>query len=154
MPLANLEKPPVPPSGTVPIRAAAVISGSRHRRWAALLALAASLAMAPWTVGLATRLPHRYVATHWNLTWLGFDALLLVSFAVTAWATWRRGRPAVAATAVTITLLGCDAWFDLTTASTMSDAVTSAVIALAGELPLAALLGVLVLRAHRTATTR
>jgi hypothetical protein len=78
-------------------------------------------------------------------------ALLLVSFAVTAWAVWRRGRPAVVATAVTITLLGCNAWFDLTTASTMSDAVTSAV---AGELPLAALLGVLVLRAHRTATTR
>jgi hypothetical protein len=64
------------------------------------------------------------------------------------------GRPAVVATAVTVTLLGCDAWFDLTTASTMSDAVTSAVTAVAGELPLAALLGVLVLRAHRTATAR
>jgi hypothetical protein len=146
--LSTLEKPPARPSGPPPT------SGRPHRRWAALLALAASVAMVPWTVGLGARLPHRYVVAHWNITWVGFDALLVVSFAVTAWTAWRRGRTAVPATAVTITLLGCDAWFDLTTASTMSDVVTSAVTAVAGELPLAVLLGVLVRGAHRALATR
>jgi hypothetical protein len=124
----------------------------RRRSWAAALPLAASVAMVPWTVGLATRLPGRYVAHHWNATWVGFDTLLLISFAVTSWAAWRRSPAAVAVTAVTITLLGCDAWFDLTTASTVADLTASAITA-AAELPLAAALICLVRRTLRQPRT-
>jgi hypothetical protein len=140
-----------PPAST---RAGAVVPGRWRRGWAGALALAASFAMVPWTAGLAARLPHRYVAHHWNATWVGFDTLLLLSFAVTGWTAWRHSQAATAATAVTITMLGCDAWFDLTTASTSADLVTSAVTAVAGELPLAAVLGYLVRRTVREPSPR
>jgi hypothetical protein len=108
--------------------------------------------MIPWTLGLAARLPDRYVTNHWSATWVGFDILLLVSFATTSWTAWRRSPAAAAATAVTVTLLGCDAWFDMTTASTTADLMASAITAIAGELPLAAVLIYLTRRALRTRT--
>jgi hypothetical protein len=104
-----------------------------------VLALTASAAMIPWTARLATTLPERYVTQHWSITWVGFDSVLVLSFAVTAWATLRGSRAVWAATAVTATLLLCDAWFDITTASTAADRTASA-IAGAAEVPLAALL--------------
>jgi hypothetical protein len=112
----------------------------RRRRWPAVLALGACVAMIPWTAMLATTLPDRYVTSHWSTTWVGFDSLLALSFAVTAWAIWRQHEFRRAATVVTATLLACDAWFDVTTASTASDIIGSAITAAAGELPLAALL--------------
>lgn len=117
-----------------------------RRRWLAILAFGACLAMVPWTVMLANSLPDRYVALHWSTTWVGFDSLLMLSFAVTGLATWRHHRARWAAALVTATLLACDAWFDVSTASTLSDMIGSAVTAAAGELPLAALL---IFLAHR-----
>jgi hypothetical protein len=117
----------------------------------AVLALAAALAMIPWTSLLAVTLPDRYVTHHWSVTWVGFDSALLVSFGVIAWAAWRRRAALLPATVVTATLLGCDAWFDVTTASTTSDLVASAVTAAVGELPLAAAL--IWLAARRPAAT-
>jgi hypothetical protein len=101
--------------------------------------------MIPWTLVLATTLPDRYVADHWSTTWVGFDTLLFISFATTAWAAWRHSRAVWAATVVTATLLGCDAWFDITTASTTADLITSAITA-AGGLLLAAMLIYLICR--------
>jgi hypothetical protein len=113
--------------------------GAARRRWLAVLALAACAAMIPWTARLATTLPEHYVTAHWSITWVGFDSVLVLSFAVTAWATLRGARAVWAATAVTATLLLCDAWFDITTASTAADRTASAVAG-AAEVPLAALL--------------
>jgi hypothetical protein len=117
-----------------------------RRRWLAILAFGACVAMVPWTVMLANSLPDRYVTLHWSITWVGFDSLLMLSFAVTGLATWRHHRARWAAALVTATLLACDAWFDVSTASTVPDVIGSAVTAVAGELPLAALLLIL---AHR-----
>jgi hypothetical protein len=111
-----------------------------RRRWLAILAFGACVAMVPWTVMLANSLPDRYVTLHWSITWVGFDSLLMLSFAVTGLATWRHHRARWAAALVTATLLACDAWFDVSTASTVPDVIGSAVTAVAGELPLAALL--------------
>jgi hypothetical protein len=60
----------------------------------------------------------------------------------------------VAATVVTVTLLACDVWFDLTTASTSADFMASAVTAVAGELPLGAALIYLARRTLRHDTHR
>jgi hypothetical protein len=120
-----------------------------RRRWPAVIALGACVAMIPWTAMLATTLPDRYVTRHWSMTWVGFDSLLTISFAVTAWAIWRQHEARWAATVITATLLACDAWFDVTTASTVQDLVGSAVTAAAGELPLAALLLYLAVRRRR-----
>jgi hypothetical protein len=110
--------------------------GRGRRRWAVVLPMAASVAMVPWILVLAATLPDRYLANHWNVTWVGFDVLELVSFAVTSWTAWRRSPAAAAATAVSVTLLACDAWFDVTTISTTAD-VIAAVLTFAGGLPYA-----------------
>lgn len=117
-----------------------------RRLWLAILAFGGCVAMIPWTVVLANSLPDRYVTLHWSTTWVGFDSLLMLSFAVTGLATWRHHRTRWAAALVTATLLACDAWFDVSTASTVPDVIGSAVTAAAGELPLAALL---IFLAHR-----
>jgi hypothetical protein len=123
-----------------------------RRRLLAVLAFGACLAMIPWTVALANDLPDRYVTLHWSTTWVGFDSLLMLSFAVTGLATWRHHRARWAAALVTATLLACDAWFDVSTASTVPDMIGSAVTAAAGELPLAALLVFLAYRGREAAS--
>jgi hypothetical protein len=101
---------------------------TRRRRWAIAIAAGGALAMVPWSVVLAYTLPNRYTADHWATTWVGFDVLLALSFAATALAIARRSRVLRAAPVVSATLLVCDAWFDLTTASS-SDLTGSAVTA-------------------------
>ncbi len=125
-------------TGAVP--ATAGVPASRRRVWLAVLAFGACVAMIPWTVMLAGSLPDRYVTLHWSTTWVGFDSLMIASFAVTGLLTWRHHRARWAAALVTATLLACDAWFDVSTASTVPDLVGSAITAALGELPLAALL--------------
>jgi hypothetical protein len=84
-----------------------------------LLALPAiaAIVLIPWTVGLATQLPHRTVAYHWNTAWTGLDSLIAIGLAVTSWLSHRHdARAALTATATT-TLMCTDAWFDLCTSA-------------------------------------
>ena len=111
----------------------------RRRRFVFFLTVC-SAALVPWIIFLAFTLPHRYVAGHWTLTWVGFDIALLTGLALTAWFAWRRRQAVVITAFITGTLLTCDAWFDVTTASGRLDAVTAIASALLLELPLAALL--------------
>jgi hypothetical protein len=125
----------------------------RRRLWTAVLALGACAAMVPWTVMLAYTLPERYTAHHWSITWVGFDLLLGASFAVTAGAALLGRRRAIwAATLVTATLLTCDAWFDITTASSPSSLMSSILTGAAGNLPLAGLMIYLGYRSLRHST--
>jgi len=132
--------------GTGVAPAAPVAGTPWRRRWLALLAFGGCVALIPWTAMLAATLPDRYVTPHWSTTWVGFDSLLIVSFALTGLATVRRHPARWAAALVTATLLACDAWFDVSTAGTVSDLVGSAITAVAGELPLAAVLIYLAVR--------
>ncbi len=111
----------------------------RRRRLVVLLA-GASAGLIPWIVLLAITLPRRYVAGHWTVTWVGFDLALLGCLALTAWLAWRRRQSVVIFAFTTATLLSCDAWFDVTTASGRADTITAIASALLLELPLAALL--------------
>ena len=140
-PAIGLERPAGQPRGTVAQHpavsgpatpTAGPPPGRRRQRWAVALPLAASLAMVPWILVLAASLPDRYVTNHWNVTWVGFDILELVSFAVTSWTAWRRSPAAPAATGVSVTLLACDAWFNMTTISTTADLIASAATFAAG----------------------
>ena len=45
--------------------------------------------------------------------WVGFDLALLVAFAATGWAAWRRRQVLIICLVVLATLLCCDAWFDV-----------------------------------------
>src|SRR5205823_5134745 len=65
------------------------VADSRHMNSGVLvrsLAVGAT-GLVGWTVALAVRLPTRYTAGHWNVAWVGFDVILLVSVIATAWAT-------------------------------------------------------------------
>jgi hypothetical protein len=120
-----------PPIATIP---------ERRRRSFATVMTAASIALIPWVVLLGLTLPHRYVAGHWTLTWVGFDVLLLVSLGATGWFAWRKNQAVILAALASGTLLTCDAWFDVTTASGRVDVAVAALTAALLELPLAAML--------------
>ncbi len=102
--------------------------------------VACCLVLVPWVVLLAVRLPAHYTSGHWNLTWVGFDGVLGLSLALTAWTAWRRTQLFVLTATATATLLVCDAWFDLTTAAGRGDAMQSLAAAVLVELPLAGVL--------------
>lgn len=106
------------------------------------LLVAGAASLIPWTVALAVTLPRRYVVDTWTLTWIGFDAVLLGCFCLTAWALRAQRQIALPATIVTSVLLFCDAWFDVLTAHPGPDLLVSTVTALLVEIPAAIMLAV------------
>ncbi len=103
------------------------------------LTVGAVIVLVPWIAYLALTLPREYVAHNWDITWVGFDILLLGMLLATG-VLALLGRQLVSLTAfATGILLACDAWFDVMT-SHGADRTWSEVSALVVELPLAALL--------------
>lgn len=84
-----------------------------------LLALPAiaAIVLIPWTVGLATELPHRTVAYHWNTAWTGLDAVIAIGLALTSWLSHRHDARATLTATVTTALMCTDACFDLCTSA-------------------------------------
>ena len=109
----------------------------RERRIALLVITSAVLV--PWIVYLGATLPRVYVAYNWDLTWVGFDVLLLAMMVATAVLGYLRRQLLVVTAFATGILLICDAWFDVMTAHG-DDRTWSVVTALAVELPFAAVL--------------
>jgi hypothetical protein len=111
-------------------------------RWRRSLVVAASLtavgAFLGWIAVLALTLPTRYLANHWNLAWVGFDVMLLISLLATWLAVATRRPWAGTAMMVNAAMLTCDAWFDVTTASGATATLVSIVLAAGVELPAAA----------------
>lgn len=101
------------------------------------LVTACAVALVPWTVVLALTLPRSYDTQHWRLTWVGFDVLLLLMMALTAFFGWRRRQAVIGSAIVTGTLLVCDAWFDITLDLGTSGIWMSLGSAMLIELPLA-----------------
>ena len=106
-------------------------------RWVAPLFAIVGIGLVPWTAWIAYDLPQRHLARHWDVAWGGFDAAM----AACCWrprtrpSAARRGsraRPAAAAT-----MLVCDAWFDMATASRGGELAMAIASALLLELPLA-----------------
>ena len=108
----------------------------RHR--IALLSLG-SVGLIPWTIYLGASLPDRYVVQDWTLTWTGFDVVLTLMFATTAFLAYFRKQIVVIASFTSGVLLLCDAWFDLTT-SHGDDRLVALGFALGIELPVAVFL--------------
>ncbi|MET7355149.1 hypothetical protein [Streptomyces mirabilis] len=81
-------------------------------------------------------LPSVYEVRQWRVTWVGFDALLMVAMAATALLGWLRHRTVTVSATTTAVLLICDAWFDVSLAFGTSGVWLSAVLAACVELPL------------------
>jgi hypothetical protein len=114
------------------------------------LALAATLALIPWTLIYITQLPDHHTAKHWNLAWAGFDLALCGALGMTAWAALRERALLIIGLIVSCTLLVCDAWFDVATSLDTADETVTLVTALAVELPLAIYFAILAYRYLRT----
>ncbi len=110
---------------------------TRRRRHIIELLTVSAVGLVPWTVLLGLTLPSDYRVHAWRTTWVGFDVLLLVTFATTAFLAWRRSRAVIIPAAATGVLLICDAWFDVSLAFGTPGVWTSAALAVFAELPLA-----------------
>jgi hypothetical protein len=85
----------------------------RGRKLGLLVSVGACVVLAGWIVVLRLTLTRHYTASHWRGAWVGFDIILLVAFAATAWAYWKERQAVIMCLFVTGTLLCCDAWFDV-----------------------------------------
>ena len=117
----------------------------RRRRHTLSLLAFCTIGLVPWTIILAVTLPRQYDAHHWRLAWVGFDMLLLLSLAATAYLGWRGRQMVIGTSIATAVLLICDAWFDISLDLGTPAIWTSLASAVFIELPLAALL---IHRAH------
>jgi hypothetical protein len=101
------------------------------------LAMAATIALIPWTLVYILQLPDHHTAKHWNLAWAGFDLTLCAALGVTAWAALKERALLIVGLIVSSTLLVCDAWFDVVTSFGTDDQTVTLITALGIELPLA-----------------
>ncbi|WP_413101156.1 hypothetical protein [Streptomyces sp. Inha503] len=111
--------------------------------------LLSGAALVPWLYVLARTLPSTARVGHWNVAWVGLDALEALGLLSTA-ALRRRGDDRHRLTAAaTGALLVVDAWFDTVTAAPGGELVAAVAMALCAELPLAAVCTALALGGER-----
>jgi hypothetical protein len=121
----------------------------RVARWVATVYVGFAVALIPWVIYLALVLPRRNLNEHYDLTWVGFDCLLVAALARTGYLALKR-RPLIAVSAAaTATLLVVDVWFDVMTAEGAQARGEAVVIAVLVELPLAAVSAAIARRASR-----
>jgi hypothetical protein len=114
-----------------------MLSGAAGRERESRLLAACALLLVPWIVVLAATLPAHTVARNWAVAWAGFDMLLAVMLAGTAW--FRHiGDPRTGALAgASAAMLLVDAWFDTSTSALGADLAMAWFSAVFVELPLA-----------------
>lgn len=105
-------------------------------RWAGRLFVLCSVVMLPWTVYLAESLPRRQLSANYDIAWTGFDVILMVVLASTAYFALRRSPYLTVTAASAATLLAVDAWFDCLT-TPAHQLWQSILLAVLIELPLA-----------------
>jgi len=110
---------------------------TRVVRWAGPLFALFSLILLPWTVYIAGSLPAQRVSANYDAAWAGFDVLLALTLASTAYFALRRSRYLATTASATAVMLVVDAWFDVLTTPGVQR-IESIVLAAFVELPLAA----------------
>jgi hypothetical protein len=126
---------------------------ARIVRWTGPLFALFSVILLPWIAYIGVTLPARQLSPNYDIAWAGFDVMLLITLASTAYCALRRSRYLSTAAAATAALLIVDAWFDVVT--TPSDQrLESIVLCVAVELPLAAVCLWLSYHTHQIAERR
>ncbi len=139
--------------GLARLTATSAAAARHNRAWVAALFALASILLVPWAVLLAAVLPSTHRSAHWDVAWVGFDALLALVLLVVAVTAWRRSPWLEGAATAAAALLFVDAWFDALTASSRSELAAALVEATLVELPLALLCLLLARRAKRRLAT-
>jgi hypothetical protein len=114
---------------------------------AALLLIAAGLCA--WVFELGAVLQGQAQVRNWSSTWVGLDLMEITGLVATAIMLHRRSVYLSPVAAVTATLFGLDAWFDVLTASAGAAWYQSLAAALFGEIPMTVLLAALAIWAPR-----
>lgn len=135
LPDLPLDAPLSEPPG--PHRRSAVIAPAPQ--WSGPLYFLLALLLVPWIVYLGFVLPDRTTSAHWDVAWIGFDAMEFCALAATGWLSYRRSTWVEIAATASAVLLVVDAWFDITTARAGWDLIQAIVLGVVLELPLAAL---------------
>lgn len=110
--------------------------------------------IAPLFLAFSVTLPDRQLARHYNLSWAGFDVLLVLAMSRTAWLAFREKRQMELAAVATATLLIVDAWFDVTTAQPGWPLAQAILLAVFVELPTAALAFYISRRVERLSSSK
>jgi hypothetical protein len=97
-----------------------------------------SLLLIPWIAFIALVLPSRQLSRNYDFAWAGFDGMVFIALASTAYFALRRSRYLSVAATATGTLLIVDAWFDVLT-SRRREVPFALLLAVLVELPLAGL---------------
>jgi hypothetical protein len=129
--LDSLVEPAAEPENAV------LTDDTRAVRWAGPLFALFAVIMVPWTVYIGESLPRRQLSPHYDMSWAGFDVILVLALASTGYFALRRSRYLAMASTATAVLLVVDAWFDLMT-TPEGQIVQSILLAAVVELPLAA----------------
>ncbi len=108
-------------------------------RWPVMLYAIGAAVLLPWTIYLSDSLPTRTISHHWDIAWGGFDALVILVMILTAYFTARKSIWVVLTSSALGTALLVDAWFDILTARGGKDQFQAFLLALFGELPVAAI---------------
>jgi hypothetical protein len=109
------------------------------RIWAPRLFGIVAIALLPWALWLVKTLPSSHRSDNWDLAWGGFDVLIAVALLGTAITAARRSPLLPISAAAAGTLLVVDAWFDILTSHSGGEREAAVLLAVLGELPLAAL---------------
>jgi hypothetical protein len=136
------------------IEAASAGGGWRPARWVGPFFAVLAILLLPWIVLLAAWLPAHHASAHWDITWVGFDAVLSLLLISVAFAGWRRSPWLEGAATAAAAVLFADAWFDVTTSSSRVELFASTAEALLVELPLAVLCLLLARDAERVLARR
>ena len=99
-----------------------------------------AVVLVPWIAFLSVSLPERHRVGTWDVAWVGFDVLLLISFTASAWAVWKRRLISVAFLGASAFALLIDAWFDMTLSWGTREQRSSLLTGLLVELPVAIVL--------------
>lgn len=114
---------------------------------AVLLLIAAGLTA--WVFELGSVLQGQAEVRNWSSVWVGLDLMEITGLVLTAILLRRRSAYLSAAAAVTATMFGLDAWFDVLTASAGADWYESLSAAFFGEIPMTVMLTALAVWAAR-----
>lgn len=121
------------------------------RRFLPIALTCGGVAMIPWLGVLGYVLPRSTTAAHWNVAWVGLDALEAIGLLATGRLMARGDRRYAVTATLTGTALLVDAWFDVLTSTSGSELLVAGAMAGAVELPLSCLCFFLAWRALRTA---
>lgn len=131
----------------------ASLSRSHLPSWLTVLYAGFVIALVPWIMYLSAVLPLRQVVHNWNLVWIGFDIMILVTAIITSYFAVHRSPWIALSTSILSTLLIIDAWFDIATARPF-EAPAAWLLAIFFEIPLALISGAVAIGVFRVLLRR